>query len=268
MAIRLLASWQDYPAGAFVYRDSAFEVKMVQQGLASFDLSGGFHWPLPQVEGTIGPLSSVSMLSQYPPGLYLGFTAIAGGGVYVSNGAEWKEISTESIVWDDLRFPVQGINPAGSASPPTVDDTVFPGTLLFGHTKVNVIAGIAQMPHAWFAESAIHPHIHWAKTSAAAGGVMWEWCYSVANLGDVFGPYSSWLPCTEAVPNSDINAKHAIARFPELSMAGKRESAIIAWQLRRNPLDAGDIYATDARLFEFDLHYQSNKRGTLLEIPI
>lgn len=79
MAIRLLASWQDYPAGAFVYRDSAFEVKMVQQGLASFDLSGGFHWPLPQVEGTIGPLSSVSMLSQYPPGLYLGFTAIAGG---------------------------------------------------------------------------------------------------------------------------------------------------------------------------------------------
>ena len=51
--------------------------------------------------------------------------------------------------WDDLRFPAQGINPAGAASPPTVDDTTFPGTLLFATNATNVIAGVAQLPHAW-----------------------------------------------------------------------------------------------------------------------
>lgn len=34
-------------------------------------------------------------------------------------------------VWDDLRFPAQGINPAGAADAPTVDTATRPGTLLF-----------------------------------------------------------------------------------------------------------------------------------------
>lgn len=53
--------------------------------------------------------------------------------------------------WDDLRFPAQGINPAGAASPPAVDEvlTSFTGTLLFSGSQENVIAGVAQMPHSW-----------------------------------------------------------------------------------------------------------------------
>jgi hypothetical protein len=40
--------------------------------------------------------------------------------------------------WDDLRFPVQGINPAGVADAPAIDTTLtsYPGTLLFSGTLV------------------------------------------------------------------------------------------------------------------------------------
>lgn len=62
-------------------------------------------------------------------------------------------------VWDDLRFPAQGINPAGAANAPTIDDvlTSFPGTLLFAGNAENVIVGIAQMPHAWAKGTSIRP---------------------------------------------------------------------------------------------------------------
>ena len=40
--------------------------------------------------------------------------------------------------WDDLRFPAQSINPAGTAGPPTVDDTTYPGTLLFDFARTDL----------------------------------------------------------------------------------------------------------------------------------
>ena len=82
-------------------------------------------------------------------------------------------------VWDDLRFPAQGINPAGAIDAPTVDTTLtaFPGTLLFAGNAENVIAGIAQMPHAWAKGTPIRPHIHWAKTTGSASAISWVFYY-------------------------------------------------------------------------------------------
>jgi len=175
--------------------------------------------------------------------------------------------SDQYLGWDDLRFPAQGINPAGATDAPTVDTTTVPGTLLFSGSQVNLIAGIAQMPHSWLAGSAVRPHVHWSKTTSAAGGVEWEWCYAVAGAGEVLPAYSAWLPATEGVPNSDTAEKHAISKFPELTMTGKKESTIIAWQVRRNPAAVADTYATNARFFEFDIHYQMSKFGTIPEFP-
>ncbi|NLH94282.1 MAG: hypothetical protein GX466_08750 [Candidatus Cloacimonetes bacterium] len=189
------------------------------------------------------------------------------GSSQIAGFATKDSVDTPYLGWDDLRFPAQGINPAGATDAPTVDKSVVPGTLLFSGSAVNLIAGIAQMPHAWFAGSAIRPHLHWAKTTSAAGGVEWEWCYAIAGAGEVLPAYSAWLPATEGVPNSDTAGKHAISKFPELTMTGKKESTIIAWQVRRNPAAVADTYATNARFFEFDIHYQMSKFGTIAEFP-
>jgi hypothetical protein len=172
------------------------------------------------------------------------------------------------LAWDDLRFPAQGINPQGNVAPPTVDSSVFPGTLLFSPSAVNVVAGAAQMPHRWLAGSSIKPHIHWAKTSVNPNDVAWEFCYSIANVGDVFPAYSAWMPCGNPVPHANTLNKQCIAEWGSISMTGKRESCMVLWQIRRNTADVVDTYADAARLLEFDLHYQVCKFGTELEYPV
>lgn len=178
------------------------------------------------------------------------------------------ELTLLDTAWEDLRFPAQGINPAGSAAPPTVDDTTFPGTLLFSASADNLIGGVAQMPHAWLRESAIRPHVHWAKTTSASGVVVWQLRYTKADIGDTFGAYSDWITGTAVVSDGDTASKHALVTFGNVDMTGVGESGLVIWELRRFASDASDTYnSATARFFEFDIHYQVHKFGTPNEIP-
>jgi hypothetical protein len=47
-----------------------------------------------------------------------------------------------------------------------------------------------------------------------------------------------------------------------------KESTMVLWQIRRKHDATGDTYAADARLFEFGFHYQTDKGGTVTEIPV
>ena len=169
--------------------------------------------------------------------------------------------------WDDLRFPAQGINPAGQTDAPQVDVTTYPGTLLFSNSAVNLIAGVAQLPHNWEAGTEIRPHLHWAKSTSAAGGIVWEWCYAIADIGGTVGDYSAWIPAVNVVSHGDTANKHALDSWPAIAMTGYKESTMIMWQIRRNTAATADDYAAVARLFEFDFHYQVGKLGTATEIP-
>lgn len=188
-------------------------------------------------------------------------------GLYV-DAEKLPVLFSDPLVWDDLRFPAQGINPAGSSAPPSVDTATFPGTLLFSSTQDNLVAGVAQMPHEWAIGDSIHPHVHWAKTTSAAGGVVWEFRYVIANIGETFGAYSAWEPCAYQVPDSDLANKQALATFSFLDMTGFKESAMVLWQIRRNTAAAADTYAGPARLLEFDIHYRKSRLGTVQEVPV
>lgn len=169
--------------------------------------------------------------------------------------------------WEDLQCPADGFNPPGGATSPTKDDTTVPGTWLFSGTTEQQMSIVKQFPHSWKAGSSIHPHIHWEKTTTDVGEVRWEWAYSIANVGDVFPAYSAWIPATNSVSHSNTVRKHALDAFPELAMAGKKESCMICITLRRLPTDAADTYTADARFLGFDIHYLTNKDGTEIEFP-
>lgn len=180
-------------------------------------------------------------------------------------GSLYAVIQGES--WDDLRFPAQGINPAGAVAPPTVDQTTYPGTLLFAHNATNLIAGVAQMPHAWLEGTTIRPHVHWSKTTSASGGVVWEFCYAVADVGGTFGAYSAWITGTNVVSDGNTAEKHALDTFGEVAMTGTKGSTLIAWQIRRKHDAASDDYGASARLWEFDFHYRVFGLGSATEYP-
>lgn len=193
--------------------------------------------------------------------------------VELSNGVgrEVKRVSVQELLrygWDDLRFTASSINPVGATSPPALDDTVsgFPGTLLFSGSAENIVAGVAQMPHAWLAGSAVQPHIHWSKPVGSANATDWEFYYR--HLGfpsDVAGNWVGPIAGTITAGDPTMADSHIISGFGSIEMTGKRESSMLCWKIVRQ--GGTDADSGTARLYEFDIHYYSVKAGTATPIP-
>ena len=189
---------------------------------------------------------------------------------------EWAEREFEAVErtfesevtglrWDDLRFPSQGINPAGPANPATPDNA--DGTLVFAGNADNVIAGIAQMPHRWQDGTEIRPHIHLQfKTAASGVNTRWKFDYDIANVNGNFGVTVGSNTITVANPNN--NVKHVIASWATIPMTGFKDSCIIKWKITRlAQSDAADNDTNACNLLEFDIHYQAGSHGSVSEIP-
>jgi len=183
---------------------------------------------------------------------------------------EGNSTTTRDEEWDDLRFPAQAINPVGltAAAGQDTTETDFPGTLLFDATTSETCAGVAQMPHSWIAGTSIRPHIHWAKSTSASGGVVWHFYYRLINRQ---AAPESWVgPVVGADVLTDGNTANAetITTFGEINMTSRAPSSMIAWRLYRMPAETADNYAADARLFELDFHYRVGSLGTGLEFIV
>ena len=159
----------------------------------------------------------------------------------------------DATLWEDLRFPVQSINPPGAASDP--DRDVTDGTFLFDKNGTEILMGIAQTPHSWKLESSLYPHIHWCPTDTDTGDVLWRFEYDIAKINGTFsGAYTS-IDILDA--GDGVSEKHQVAEFAALSMTGYDDmSTIIKWRISRIGGDDTDTYNNDARLLEFDIHYE------------
>ncbi len=169
--------------------------------------------------------------------------------------------------WEDLRFPAQSINPAGTANAPTIDTTTYPGTLLFSGSADNHIAGVGQLPHAWQEGSELRPHVHWRKTTAdgSALAVSWELRYSISAIDAAPVAYTTWGAGTLAVGNLTALEHHNLTAFAAIPMDGYKGSTCIVWELRRR--GSADAYNSNARFLEFDFHHQLGSGGSEQEYP-
>ena len=180
----------------------------------------------------------------------------------------WLNVFRDQQVtyWDDLRFPATAVNPPGAVSDPDVDTDN--GTFLFSATTTERIALIAQMPHGWLEGSLISPHVHWSKTTSASGDVAWQIEYQIAGVNAVFpGSWTSEIVynTVAGTPDTDTVDKHLISSFTDIDMTGELLSTVILFRISRIGGDSGDTYGADARLYEFDVHYQIDGVGSALE---
>ena len=190
------------------------------------------------------------------------------------SSATWWHSADDVDVWTDLRVPASSINPAGQTGAAAIDtgETDFPGSILFVHTGKTMIAGVVQLDHDTKvgAGCVLKPHIHWAKTTSAAGEVVWEFLYRlIGNVGDVAGDWSTADNGTLAISHADTADSHAITAFSSIDLTNARASSMYAFRLYRAPAETGDNYDATVRLYELDFHYQraASRRGTLLEYP-
>lgn len=170
--------------------------------------------------------------------------------------------------WDDLRFPSQGINPPGAASDPTVNTST--GLLQFSGTVDNVLAGAAQMPHAWKYGSEMHFHVHLLFPTSANANTRWKLEYNrvplAGNADHAHGTYTALTVITIANPQ-DVT-KHVIGEFDPISMTGMLGSTCVLWRLSRLAnSDGADTDTNLCVLMELDIHYEIDKMGSPTEIP-
>ena len=182
---------------------------------------------------------------------------MAGGGPY-----SFRRL--DDTQWDDLRTAATAVNPPGAASDPDRESTS--GLLLFNAGSTELVYIFQQMPHKWQYGTEIRPHVHWTKTTSAAGNVAWRLRYKrfdIAEVGD-----AAWTDIgikTEVVawtPDNNTASEHLITSFGDLEMVSQGLSDCLLFELSRVGGDASDTYGADARLLEFDVHYQINKLGS------
>lgn len=172
-----------------------------------------------------------------------------------STDVNWK---LTEIQWDDLRYPAAGINPPGALSDPTRDTS--DGRLAFSPTADNVIAVQVQMPHAWLEGSSIRPHIHWSPTSANTGNVKWQMQYKIADINGAFP--AGWTTDTVLQAGAGVSDQHQIVSFAPIDMTGLHLSCMLLMLVYRLGSDPADTYTGDAKLNEFDIHFQQNALGS------
>lgn len=163
--------------------------------------------------------------------------------------------------YDDLRFPATSFNPPGLASDPGLDTT--DGTFLFSPTATELLFATVQFPHETVF-TVCHPHIHWAKTTSAAGDVVWYYRYKTARIGQVISSYSGYTSATTAVYDDDTALRHLITPLPEIDLEalGFVRSDTLIIEFGRIGGDVLDTYAANAKFLEFDIHTQSTGVGS------
>lgn len=168
------------------------------------------------------------------------------------------------IEWEDLRFPATSAKALSGKEPGVEADT---GLYLFSATATESVAMLAQMPHAWYEGTEVRPHIHWQKTTSAAGDVAWQLEYKISPINEIMD--ASWTSeiVTEAASGHDTDTanQHIITPFTAIDMTGETVSCCIIFKVSRIGGNAADTYGADARLLEFDIHLQMDSRGSLTE---
>jgi hypothetical protein len=173
----------------------------------------------------------------------------------------------QDIVWDDFQVPASTVKLTGQTYDPGTEATS--GLLLFDAGKTELFYALMQAPHKWKEGSEIVPHVHWQKTTSAAGDVTWRCRYKLAPIGEVMDADWTTLATVStpvgSTPDTGTADKHLITSFGSMDTTGLTISDCILFEVARIGGDASDTYGADARLLEFDVHIQLNTLGSIAE---
>ena len=160
------------------------------------------------------------------------------------------------FVWDDMKAPAAVLR-VGSVSP-SLNATY--GWYEFSHNQDEYVFLQFQMPHDWALGTDLKPHVHWMKTTSAAGEVEWQLDYRWAKLGQVMD--ASWTTLSDMTPDVDDNDtqySHALTGLGTISTGSTVGiSDILVCKLTRlgTSYSGSSHYAATAAFYSFDIHYQ------------
>lgn len=185
-------------------------------------------------------------------------------GAFITSAHNWpSRVYPHNVVyWDDLRVPLTAVNPPGQVSDPDFDSS--DGLPIFDKAGTEVLFAVVQMPHGWKQGTSVEAHLHWSPTDAGdSGTVHWQIGYDVAAIGGAFAGSWTDLDCTDNAQGTD--KQHLLAECASaIPMVYSSVSVMLKIEISRIGGTA-DTYDDDAKLYEFDLHYQLSAPGSRQE---
>lgn len=160
------------------------------------------------------------------------------------------------FVWDDMKAPA-AILRAGAVAP-TLNTTY--GWYEFAHNQDEYVFFQFQLPHDWALGTDLKPHVHWMKTTSAAGEVEWQLDYRWAKIGQVMD--AAWTTLSDMTPDVDDNDtqySHALTGLGTIATGSTVDiSDMLICKLTRlgSSYSGASHYTAAAALLEFDIHYQ------------
>lgn len=203
--------------------------------------------------------------------------------VLVSQSGANKKATVEQLSdavfgddWTDLVIPAVGINPAGAAAPPTLNNAT--GCLEFSASADNVIILTWQLPHGWSGEydatkAVVVPHLHvrhLTSTAAPNNVSRWKCEYDVAdpfgNFTNAYGTFTAMA--TVSVTNPAATVQCGLIDLGDLNLAGYGASCILHCKISRlASTDGADTDSSVIALYSADLHFMQRRAGTENELP-
>lgn len=172
------------------------------------------------------------------------------------------DIGLLTAVTDDYVIAANAINPAGAATPATVNQDN--GLLEFANAATNTISFQFQAPHSWKEGSAIVPHVHWRKKTAGAGDVTWKFEYEFIDMNGTFTDTlgsSTKYTVGSGITDDGTALKHLRTDFDSVSPSLKISFCGIC-RLNRLGSDGNDTYTGVAQLISFDFHLLKDTLGS------
>ena len=176
--------------------------------------------------------------------------------------------NTDYTVWDDLRVPLNTTR-KGEANKPTFDQVLDDGSGSVGvygekfdpDTRQDVFFTI-QMPHGFSYGTTIRPHIHWMPLTDDSGNVVFEFEYTLADIGN---PFDDTITDEVTVPSGGNQYEHKMTYFADITPNFESVSGMWICRVSRKADDAADTYSGDVCIIEFDLHLQFDQPGSRQE---
>ncbi len=157
--------------------------------------------------------------------------------------------------WKDLILPVTSVGPGGTTPSPT---TLIGNIQCYGFQTGDLIQGSFEIQHDYIEGTDLNVHIHWAPTTTNVGVIVFDFEYSVANVGSVY-PASIVISQTFTPPG--VALQHTISAFTTtIPGAGRKIGDVVSFRFLRNA--TGNAFTGLALVTSIGVHYQCDCLGS------
>lgn len=190
-------------------------------------------------------------------------TTLAGYGI--TDGVQSLIEPSSELAWKDITSELFA-RTSGSAAPSL---SLFRGMLYawqFSPTTNQSLYATFHVPHDYAPGTPIHLHVHWSETGASDNTkVRWGFEYSIAKgHGQEPFPASSFIYAEQSCIGPYY---HMVAETAAISSPSIEPDALILVRMFRDASHANDTCPNGSFAFTCDVHYQSDRHGTLNRAP-